>query len=189
MSSLSRRRSRPSASTISTSFAASVRGRRSSRRTVCIVRVEAPETMRRLAMNWPTARATSPPDRPRGGCRTGDPRRRPACAGKADRRDRRRAAGATCRPRSESRAGSSRHAPEPAPTDRGCGRAPGAAGRTQMRSAQPHRRRDHHLPPPAGGAGAAGERRTISLRRYREPADRGAAEVSGSYMSSTTSAG
>ena len=48
MSSLGKRRSRPSAFAISTIFAASVRGRRSSSRTVCIVNVDAPETTRRF---------------------------------------------------------------------------------------------------------------------------------------------
>ena len=57
MSSLPRRRSRPSASAISISFADKVRGRRSSRRTACIVNVEAPETMWPRHTSWPSARS------------------------------------------------------------------------------------------------------------------------------------
>ena len=87
-SSLGSRRSRPSALAISTSFAASVRGRRSSSRTVCIVNVEAPETMWPMSHEAGRRRAASRRDRRRDGCRSAHPRRRPASGDRADRRDR-----------------------------------------------------------------------------------------------------
>ena len=133
MSSLGRRRSRPSAFAISTIFAASVRGRafeqpnRLHRQCRC-ARDDA-EMSRRAGQR----RAGSRRGQCRDGCRTGHPRRRQASADRADRRDRRLAAGATCHRRSGSRAGSNRRAPEPGPTDRGCDRAPEAAASARCR--------------------------------------------------------
>ena len=105
----------------------------------------------RGSTSWPTARSIASGIDAGMAVERADPRRRPASADRADRRDRRRAAGATCRRRSESRAGSSRRAPEPAPTDRGCGRAPEAAvsARCHPRGSGDHYRRNQNQHPPA----------------------------------------
>ena len=102
---------------------ASVRGRRSSRRTACIVRVEAPETTWPCAASWPSARSD--------GERVDPEMRRetPVLGGDqhaaVERVDLARpwSAAAICRRRKGTRAGSTRRAPAPASTAARCGRA------------------------------------------------------------------
>ena len=94
----------------------SVRGRRSSRRTACIVRVEAPETTWPCTASCTAARARGERVDPEMAAQNGDPRWRSASGDRADRPRSPPSAVATCRRRRETRAGSTRRAPAPAAT-------------------------------------------------------------------------
>ena len=166
---------------------------RSSSRTVCIVKVEAPETTR------PMRDELADGAQDRGRVDAGMAVEPPILGGdqhaaieRIDAIDGERQAPLVVA-RSESRAGSSRRAPEPAPTDRGCGRAPEAADVSQM-------------PPREEAATTIAATRTSTRRLIRRLIVRLAPKlslrrlptslpiavrpaVSGSYMSSTTSAG